>query len=412
MNVQDVLSQITVSKGIVTSKSTGKTYSVKEFIEQISSKLKWTQKQKRELESHFVDYIKAQSDQSKHIEEVIEKYSFQFSDGVYIVNDEVITIDEIYRLLWKEEKLLPTEVDYIIENIEKISSPIELQNDIYNKILLKIKSGKSKYLESLDILYPEINFRSILYNIITPNSKPLFHIFYDDGIGGTGKSTFLEVVTKIVGENFTSNVLLDQFGNRFIFANMLGKYVNIGDDNGRNDELQNVGTLKSIITKNRVTIDRKNISPIEVRLFAKQLFATNILPYIDFTDGGIMRRLNVVKMNKVIPNSLKLCELNDEEIGNIIGEVFNYKDLTQGNNELAITTSPLYRFYNTTSDKTYEKYKYYCEDNGFRKMNIINFEVKSKFITHFIESKKEKLIQVKIPKLVPLTSEEEANLPF
>lgn len=405
MTPQDVLSQITYSNGIVTSKSSGKSYKIEDFVSEISKKLGWTKKQIKEFESNFVSFIVPQSDKSKYIEEIINKYNFEFSDGVYMIKGEVISLDSIYRLFWREERLLPTEVDYIIENVEKISQPIELQGNIFELIKSKAKVGRSKYLESLDTLYPHIDWRGILHNILVPNSKPLFHIFYDDGVGGTGKSTLLEVLTKIVGEGFTSNVLLDQFGNRFMFANMLGKYLNVGDDNGKNDELQNVGTLKSIITGGRVTIDRKNISPIDVRIFAKQLFATNILPYIDFTDGGIMRRLNIVQMNKVIPSDMKLCTLDEEELGYIIYEALNANDLTKGENELAITTSPLYRFYTGNNDKTYEKYKYFCTDNGFRQMNIINFEVKSKFITSFIESKRNKK-----PELIEIDDDEE--IPF
>lgn len=412
MTVNEVLSQITASNGKITSKSTGKVYEVKDFIEQISTKLKWSQKQRKELESHFVDFIKAQSDNSKYVEEIIEKYNFEFSDGVYMIRNDVITIDEIYRLMWKEEKLLPTEVDNIIENVEKISQPIPLQKNIFDRIKLKQKKGKSKYLASLDKLYPEIEWRNIIYNILVPNTKPLFHIFYDDGIGGTGKSTLLEVLTMIVGENFVSNVLLDQFSNRFIFSNMLGKYLNIGDDNGKNDELQNVGTLKSIITGNRVTIDRKNISPIEVRIFAKQLFATNILPYIDFTDGGIMRRLNIVPMNKIIPSSMELCKLNEEELSYVIYEVLQAKDLEFNNNELAIKSHPLYRFYTTQDSKKYDDYKNYCMNNGFRSLNIINFEVKSKFVQAYIDGKKPKKTKQSIMELKPLTIEESEELGF
>ena len=405
MTPQDVMAQITLKDGKIVSNSSGKAYEIEDFIKEISKKLGWTKKQIREFESNFVSFIRPQSDQSKYVENIIEKYQFEFSDGVYMINGKVITIDNIYRLLWKEERLLPTEVDYIIENVEKISEPIELQNNIFEHIKNKQFLGKSVYLESLDRLYPDVNWRSLLHNIIVPNTKPLFHIFYDDGVGGTGKSTLLEVLTKIVGENFTSNVLLDQFGNRFIFANMLGKYLNVGDDNGKNDELQNVGTLKSIITGGRVTIDRKNIAPIEVRIFAKQLFATNILPYIDFTDGGIMRRLNIVQMNKVIPSDMKLPILDEKEIGSIIFEVLNAKDLTKNENELAITTSPLYRFYMSDREKTYEKYKWFCEENGFRKLNVINFEVKSKFITSFIEKQKNKK-----PKLIEM--EDDEDIPF
>lgn len=397
MTVQDVLSQITVENGIVTSKSTGKRYQLNVFIDEIAAKLKWTKREKAELERHFIEYIKPQTDASKYVESIITKYNIKFSDGVYILGGRVMSMDMIYRLMWKNERLLPTDVDNIIENIEKISEPLELQGQIFEHIKSRSKFGVSRYLASLDYLYPNIKWREVLYNILVPKTRPLFHIFYDDGVGGTGKSTLLEVLTKIVGEGFVSNVLLDQFGNRFIFSNMLGKYLNIGDDNGKNDELQNVGTLKSIITGNRVTIDRKNINPIEVRIFAKQLFATNILPYIDFTDGGIMRRLNIVPMNHVIPKTMELPEFDEDEIGAIIYEVLNAKDLKDNQNELAITSSPLFRFYKTEESPTYEKYRFFCQDNGFRCMNVINFEVKSKFIKSYLKGEKSeqtKLVEV------------------
>lgn len=387
MSVKEILNQITAHNGKVTSKSSGIEYDVKDFIEQISEKCKLSKKERKELESHFIDYVQPQSDKSQYIEQIIEKYNFKFSNGIYIIKDKIMTLDEVYRFMWKEERLLPTETEYVIENVEKISEPLDLQNGMFEYIQSYEIKGESKYLKSLDKLYPEIDFRAIIHNILYPNTKPLFHIFYDDGVGGTGKSTLLEVLTMIVGENRVSNVLLDQFGNRFVFANMMGKYLNIGDDNGKNDELQNVGTLKSIVTGGRVTIDRKNISPIEVRIFAKQLFATNILPYIDFTDGGVMRRLNIVKMNKVVPNTMKLCKLDDEEIGHIIYECLRHHDIERPDNTLAITSHPLYRFYTEKgNNKDYFYYKSFCQENGFRQMNITNFEVKSKFIKHFIEN--------------------------
>lgn len=407
MTVQDVLAQIEYNDGKITSLSTGKTYEVDDFVNQIASKLKWSIAQKAKLLSYFQDYLKPQSDESVYTEKLIDKYQLTFSDGVYLMNGEPVTDDDLYRFMWKNERLLPDNLRKVLSNVEMISEPISLRDKMYKQMETRFKVVPpfcSKYLLSLDKLYPDIPFRKIMHNILMPNTKPMFHIFYDDGVGGTGKSTFLEVLTLLVGENNVSNVLLDQFGNRFVFANMLGKYLNIGDDNGKNDELQNVGTLKSIVTGGRVTIDRKFMPPIECRIFAKQLFATNIMPYIDFTDGGIMRRLNIVAMNKVIPKDMKLCVLDEVELRAIFAEIRCAGDLEENSNELAITSSPLYRFYTTQKDKSYSNYKTYCMENGFRCMNIINFETKSKFIKEYIRKKEDN-----IENLVETTDE---DIPF
>lgn len=390
INVDDIISQVEIKDGKVISRLSGKEYSEAEFIDMVSKKYKLKKADVEKLRSVFTEFIKPQTKESEYIEAILNKYDFKYTDGVYIIRNEVVTMEDIYRLFWKEERLIPADTDKVIENLEKISERFDLQMDIFKRIynMARESNGeKSKYLESLDKLYPRNNFRNVLYNILVPKSKPIFHIFYDDGVGGTGKSTLLEVITLIVGEKFTSNVLLSQFSNRFVFANMLGKYVNIGDDDGKNEELQNIGTLKSMITGNRITIDRKNMSPIECRIFAKQIYATNILPYIDFTDGGIMRRLNIIKMNKVIPKTMKMCDLNEDELKNICREVFTSKDIEQVDNELAITTSPLYRFYKESEDTTYGAYQLFCSKYGFKCMNIINFEAKSKFIEVKLNSK-------------------------
>ena len=151
MTPQDVLLQIELKDGKIISKSSGKAYEVDDFIKEISKRLGWTKKQIKEFESNFISFIKPQSDQSRYVENIIDKYSFEFSDGVYMIKGEVISLDNIYRLFWKEEKLLPTEVDYIIENVEKISQPIELQNNIF------------EFIKRIIIHIPEYQFKTIRY---------------------------------------------------------------------------------------------------------------------------------------------------------------------------------------------------------------------------------------------------------
>ena len=54
MTPQDVLSQITYSDGIVTSKSSGKSYKLEDFVSEISKKLGWTKKQIKEREEYYI----------------------------------------------------------------------------------------------------------------------------------------------------------------------------------------------------------------------------------------------------------------------------------------------------------------------------------------------------------------------
>ena len=149
MTVKEILNQIEFKDGKVTSLATGKVYEVKDFIEQITDKCKLNKRQRAELESHFVNYLRPQSDKSKYVENIINKYNFAFSDGVYFINGEIMALDDIYRFMWQNERLLPTETDDIIENVEKISEQKDLQFDIYYNIINKSKKGKSLYLESL-----------------------------------------------------------------------------------------------------------------------------------------------------------------------------------------------------------------------------------------------------------------------
>lgn len=396
MKLEEVLNTIEYNeeRNEVTSIATGKVYSVDEFCKMLEDKKLLNKTDCRKLRSKLSNETIPRSETSILTEKLIEKYSFGFGDGIFSVHGYTTAYDDLLRFMWEKERLLPSEAETYLEDIERIVQPINRQHSIYEGLVRLYEYGsygESEYLKSLYDLYPDIKWRELLYNIIVPNTKPMFHIFYDDGVGGTGKSTLLEVLTKLVGEDLVSNVLIDQFENRFMFSRMVGKYLNIGDDNGEREEISNIGTLKSIVTGNRVTVDRKFMQPIEVRIFAKQIFATNILPYLDFTDGGLMRRLNIVPMNKVIPKTAKMPVIDEEELARLFHAIVchNPKDLEENDNHLAIENNPIYRFLTNTKPTyhTYANYKLFCTENGFKPMNITNYENKAKFVINYINNK-------------------------
>ena len=97
----EVLQQVEVLEdGSVRSRSSGNIYTVQDFVSQIKIKCKWTKKEANELEGYLTSYIRAQSDNSKYIQKIIEKYDFRFCDGVYFINGKLVTVADLYRLFW------------------------------------------------------------------------------------------------------------------------------------------------------------------------------------------------------------------------------------------------------------------------------------------------------------------------
>ena len=92
-----------------------------------------------------------------------------------------------------------------------------------------------------------------------------------------GKSTFLDMVSTLLGEDNTANLDLCEIGDRFRTAELTGKLVNIGDD--INDEwVSNTATFKKVVSGDVVTVERKGKDPFKLRSFAKFFFSANSLP--------------------------------------------------------------------------------------------------------------------------------------
>ena len=92
-----------------------------------------------------------------------------------------------------------------------------------------------------------------------------------------GKSTFLDMVGNLLGEDNTSNLDLCEIGDRFRTAELTGKLANIGDD--INDEwVSNTAIFKKVVSGDTVTVERKSKDPFKLRSFAKFFFSANSLP--------------------------------------------------------------------------------------------------------------------------------------
>ncbi len=118
------------------------------------------------------------------------------------------------------------------------------------------------------------------------------------GEKNNGKSTFLDMVKAVLGEENISALDLKELGDRFTTSMMFGKLANIGDDIG-DDFMQGtqVAMFKKIVTGNRIKAERKGQDPFEFNPYIKLLFSANDIPRMKDKTGAVLRRLVIIPFN-------------------------------------------------------------------------------------------------------------------
>lgn len=210
------------------------------------------------------------------------------------------------------------------------------------------------------------------------------------GEGGTGKSTIINLIQKIVGQHNTSNVALSRLSERFEAISMRGKLLNSCADL-EIDALDDVTMIKKLIGEDTIHDCYKGKDPISFQNYAKLLFSTNELPLVrNEKTEGFYRRLMVLTMNEQpkirdpeLPERLEaeipyLIHLAMEALYRMynrpdkrIFESQNSKDkVAQLRNDSDTIECFLNEFYVRTSDPSYrvergalfEKYIDFCEE--------------------------------------------------
>lgn len=122
--------------------------------------------------------------------------------------------------------------------------------------------------------------------------------FICTGIGGSGKSTFLNIVKQIFENDVAACTLSDL--NGFNISEAVSHRL-IASDELASDELNN-GLLKSIISRQCIQVNPKNQTPYQTKCQSALFFCCNEAPKIDLDDTGMLRRIIYYKMNEKIKN--------------------------------------------------------------------------------------------------------------
>lgn len=134
----------------------------------------------------------------------------------------------------------------------------------------------------------------------TYGSFQKFMIFF--GAGGDGKSTILNYLRSLIGNNNTSNVdladLVDRSSAKFLTSKLYQKDLNYYADIG-DGFMEQTSMLKGLTGGDAITGQFKNKDPFEFVNHAKLIFSANSLPvFNDFTDGFIRRPI-IVEVHRI-----------------------------------------------------------------------------------------------------------------
>ncbi len=185
-----------------------------------------------------------------------------------------------------QEMRFTSKVKYAIPELE--GAPlVDLALDCPNihHLLSTLASTETEYNQMLAFAYGCIARKAFL-------QRHLMLI----GIGGSGKSTFAELMRNLVGigDSFTSSLSRLETSN-FSTAAAVGKHLGVLPDEGYN--MGSCSVLKQITSKERTVIERKHHDPYEAQINAMFILIANAVPVND-SFSAISRRFMVINCEK------------------------------------------------------------------------------------------------------------------
>lgn len=166
----------------------------------------------------------------------------------------------------------------------------DFNNNAYDELLDKTLDKVCCYDKNLRLLLEEM-IGYCLYSDVKFQTA-----FMLTGGGSNGKSTILNLIKNLIGYSNYSTLNMQELGERFKPAQLVGKLVNLGDDIP-DKYLSDTSVFKSVITGGAITVERKGEQPFNFINRAKFIFCANNPPKSSDKTDGFKRRLTFIPFN-------------------------------------------------------------------------------------------------------------------
>ena len=171
-----------------------------------------------------------------------------------------------------------------------------------------------KQVTNGDLLKEKFLYQVSGYALLKSNIFAKCFIF--QGSGGTGKSTFMNLVQTMVGSYNTSHVGLPDFDRDYYLSTIFNKLLNVDDDVVDGKSLQYSGRFKSIVAGERISTRPIYKSVIEFVPFCTCMFSCNKMPSILDNTSGLYRRLILIELNHKVekPDPLFMSKVTSADM--------------------------------------------------------------------------------------------------
>ena len=284
--------------------------------------------------------------------------------------------------------------EYVITNKIPHNYNPEASSELLDSVMNKLACGDDSVYELL--------YQSIGYCFYRRNE--LRKSFFLLGEKRNGKSTFLDMVGTLLGEENVSNLDLCEIGHQFRTAELSGKLANIGDD--INDEwVSNTAVFKKVVSGDVITAERKGKDPFKLRSFAKFFFSANSLPRLGRgrDSSAILDRLVIIpfearfsKQDADYDPFIKY-KLRDESVMEALiakavpalrevlaeQEFATCEKVQKNIEEFEIANNPLLSFWEELNENdyinepiktVYQRYSTFCIANNLQAVSAIEFQ--------------------------------------
>ena len=357
-----------------------------------------------------------------------------YRDGIYVDGFEEIEsvmIEHIPNLNRQKRSEVMSYLDILIRKNTEMSPAnyIAFKNGIYDLFTGELKNfspdivitnkinfdfNPAAYSELADkslnkLACNDANIRLLLEEVIGYcfyRRNELRKSFILIGDKANGKSTFLDMIKTLLGDENTAALDLKELGDRFKTAELFGKLANIGDDIG-DEFIANPAIFKKLVSGDRINTERKGRDPFDFNNYSKLLFSANSIPRIKDKSGAVIDRLIIVpfdaRFTKDDPDydpyiKYKLRQSEPMEYLIQIGiaglkRVLENRGFTTSEKvqeeltEYEESNNPILGFFNEIEEKDienettksiYKRYTEFCLANNFTPMSNIEFSKKVK----------------------------------